>query len=118
MVIGATEETCDIPEFKHICNCEDSIKYWNWRARGLGGAPEDEFSSSCGEENLLCLPRDKYTGENILIHEFAHLIDMVGLRGTDPEFFNKLNQAYNHAKETGLWKNTYAISNVAEYWAE
>ncbi|SHE68250.1 alpha-glucosidase [Bacteroides luti] len=118
MVIGATEETCDIPEFKHICNCKDSIKYWNWRARGFGGTPEDEFSSSCGEENLLCLPRDKYTGENILIHEFAHLIDFVGLRGTDPEFFNKLNQTYNHAKETGLWKDTYAISNVEEYWAE
>ena len=90
--------SCDIPEFKHICNCEDSIKYWNWRARGFGGAPEDEFSSSCGEENLLCLPRDKYTGENILIHEFAHLIDFIGLRGTDPEFFNKLNQAYNHGE--------------------
>ena len=31
------EETCDLPEFAHICNCEDSIKYWNWRARGFGG---------------------------------------------------------------------------------
>lgn len=39
-----------------------------------------------GEENLLCLPRDKYTGENILIHEFAHLIDFIGLRGTDRNF--------------------------------
>ena len=43
MVIGKDEETCDLPEFAHICNCEDSIKYWNWRARGFGGAPEDEF---------------------------------------------------------------------------
>lgn len=33
MVIGKDEETCDLPEFAHICNCEDSIKYWNWRAR-------------------------------------------------------------------------------------
>ena len=69
MIIGKDEETCDLPEFAHICNCEDSIKYWNWRARGFGGAPEDEFSSSCGEENLLALPQDKYVGENILIHE-------------------------------------------------
>ncbi|MCS3156885.1 glycoside hydrolase family 97 protein [Phocaeicola dorei] len=37
MIIGKDEETCDLPEFAHICNCEDSIKYWNWRARGFGG---------------------------------------------------------------------------------
>lgn len=36
MIIGKDEETCDLPEFAHICNCEDSIKYWNWRARGFG----------------------------------------------------------------------------------
>ena len=84
MVIGKDEETCDLPEFAHICNCEDSIKYWNWRARGFGGAPEDELSSSCGEENLLALPQDKYVGENILIHEFAHLIHTVGIVGVNP----------------------------------
>ena len=44
MVIGKEEETCDLPEFAHICNCEDSIKYWNKRARGFGGAPEDTYS--------------------------------------------------------------------------
>ena len=86
MVIGKDEETCDLPEFAHICNCEDSIKYWNWRARGFGGAPEDEFSSSCGEENLLALPQDKYVGENILIHEFAHLIHTVGIVGSGARF--------------------------------
>lgn len=48
MVIGKDEDTCDLPEFAHICNSPDSIAYWNWRARGFGGAPEDEFSASCG----------------------------------------------------------------------
>ncbi len=80
MVIGKDEQTCDIPEFQHICTTDpDSIAFWNWRARGFGGAPEDELSSSCGEENLLALPGDKYEGENILIHEFAHLIHMLGI---------------------------------------
>lgn len=118
MVIGKDEETCDLPEFAHICNCEDSIKYWNWRARGFGGAPEDEFSSSCGEENLLALPQDKYAGENILIHEFAHLIHTVGIVGVEPGFNERLEALRQHAIRKGLWEKTYAVSNKEEYFAE
>lgn len=118
MVIGKDEETCDLPEFAHICNCEDSIKYWNWRARGFGGAPEDEFSSSCGEENLLALPQDKYVGENILIHEFAHLIHTVGIVGVEPDFNECLEALRQNAIRKGLWEKTYAVSNKEEYFAE
>ena len=118
MVIGKDEETCDLPEFAHICNCEDSIKYWNWRARGFGGAPEDELSSSCGEENLLALPQDKYVGENILIHEFAHLIHTVGIVGVEPGFNDRLETLRQNAIRKGLWKDTYAVSNKEEYFAE
>ena len=118
MVIGKDEETCDLPEFAHICNCEDSIKYWNWRARGFGGAPEDEFSSSCGEENLLALPQAKYVGENILIHEFAHLIHTVGIVGVEPDFNERLEALRQNAIRKGLWEKTYAVSNKEEYFAE
>lgn len=118
MIIGKDEETCDLPEFAHICNCEDSIKYWNWRARGFGGAPEDEFSSSCGEENLLALPQDKYVGENILIHEFAHLIHTVGIVGVEPDFNERLEALRQNAIRKGLWEKTYAVSNKEEYFAE
>lgn len=118
MIIGKDEETCDLPEFAHICNCEDSIEYWNWRARGFGGAPEDEFSSSCGEENLLALPQDKYVGENILIHEFAHLIHTVGIVGVEPDFNERLEALRQNAIRKGLWEKTYAVSNKEEYFAE
>ena len=118
MVIGKDEETCDLPEFAHICNCEDSIKYWNCRSRGFGGAPEDEFSSSCGEENLLALPQDKYVGENILIHEFAHLIHTVGIVGVEPDFNERLEALRQNAIRKGLWEKTYAVSNKEEYFAE
>lgn len=118
MIIGKDEETCDLPEYAHICNCEDSIKYWNWRARGFGGAPEDEFSASCGEENLLALPKDKYKGENILIHEFAHLIHTVGIVGVEPDFNERLEALRQNAIRKGLWEKTYAVSNKEEYFAE
>lgn len=119
LVIGKDEMTCDIPEYKHVCTDDpDSIAYINWRARGFGGAPEDDLSSGCGEENLLALPTDKYEGENILIHEFAHLIHQIGLNETDPSFQERLVALYNSAKEKGLWEGTYALSNPEEYFAE
>ncbi len=119
MVIGKDEQTCDIPEFQHICTTDpDSIAFWNWRARGFGGAPEDELSSSCGEENLLALPGDKYEGENILIHEFAHLIHMLGIAEIEPDFNDRLEALWLNAKKKGLWEDTYALSNKEEYFAE
>ena len=119
MVIGKDEQTCDIPEFQHICTTDpDSIAFWNWRARGFGGAPEDELSSSCGEENLLALPSDKYEGENILIHEFAHLIHMLGIAEIEPDFNDRLEALWLNAKKKGLWEDTYALSNKEEYFAE
>lgn len=118
MVIGKNEETCDLPEYAHLCNSPDSIAYWNRRARGFGGAPEDTYSSSCGEENLLALEKDKYIGENILIHEFAHLIHTIGIRGVEPGFDTRLENLRQNAMKKGLWKKTYALTNKEEYFAE
>lgn len=118
MVIGKDENTMDLPEFKHLASTPDSIAYWNWRARGFGGAPEDTLSSSCGEENLLALAKDKYLGENILVHEFSHLIQSIGINSVEPGFEQRLETVWNNAKKKGLWNNTYAISNKEEYFAE
>lgn len=119
MIIGKDECTCDIPEFHHVCTDDSAhIAYINWRARGFGGAPEDDLSSSCGEENLLALPGDKYEGENILIHEFAHLIHTIGIAGVEPDFDDRLTAVFNKAKAANLWDGTYALSNKEEYFAE
>lgn len=117
MIIGAKEETCDLPEYAWFCVGEKR-DYWNKRARGFGGSPEADFSASCGEENLLCLQGDRYEGENILIHEFAHIIHLVGIANVDSTFNNRLEMMYEKAKEKGLWKNTYAMENKEEYFAE
>lgn len=118
MIIGEHEEVCDLPEYAHICNTPENIAFWNKRARGFGGAPEDDFSASCGEENVLAFPGDKYVGENILIHEFAHLIHTIGIVGVEPDFNDRLEKCRQNAIAKGLWKDTYAISNKEEYFAE
>lgn len=118
MVLGRHEEVCDLPEYKHICNSPDSIAYWNKRARGFGGEPQGKYTASFGEENLLALPGDRYKGENIPLHEFAHIIHTVGILGVEPDFNKKLIACMEHAKRQGLWQNTYAMADFYEYFAE
>jgi hypothetical protein len=112
-VMAYTERTTDLPEHRNLKPKE----YWNWRARGLGASRATPVVS-CAEENLLGYRGDPYSAENILIHEFGHGIDSVGLRAVDPTFRTRLRQAFKDAQAKGLWKGTYASSNASEYWAE
>ena len=118
MIIGEDEGVCDLPEYAHICDVPENIDYWNGRARGFGGAPEDDYSASFGEENILCLKEDRYRGESILVHEFAHLIHTVGIVGINPDFDVELERLRQLAIREGLWENAYAIGNKEEYFAE
>ena len=118
MILGRNEQVCEMPEYKDFCNSGDSAAYWNKRARGFGGAPQGKFTASFGEENVLGLQRDKYRGESILVHEFSHLIHTIGICGVDPTFDIRLEKCMQDAKNKGLWKDTYAMSDKYEYFAE
>ena len=109
VVMAPTEMTTDVPEQRNMTPKD----YWDKRARGLGGRV-----TSCGEENLLNLPGDRYRKENILIHEFSHAIHQVGMRTVDPKFDARLRETYKNAMDKGIWKDTYAETNASEYWAE
>ncbi len=112
-VMAYNELTTQIPEHSDL---EPTI-YWDRRARGLGSTPARP-AVSCGEENLLNYQGDPYSTENILVHEFAHAIHQMGLNTVDPSFDDRLKVAFEAAVEKELWKDTYAITNKAEYWAE
>lgn len=112
-VMAATEYTTDLPEHARL----QTKLYWDRRARGLGATPRNPVVS-CGEENLLDHPGDPYPNENIFVHEFAHAIHGTGLNKTDPTFDGRLRESYRTAMDRKLWANTYAATNVAEYWAE
>lgn len=113
VVMASDEYTTDIPEHSDLKPKE----YWDRRARGLG-ATRRRPAVSCGEENLLSYPGDPYAAENILIHEFGHVIHEIGLRQIDPSFEKRLIDAYKSSIAKGLWTNTYAATNPNEYWAE
>lgn len=110
-VMAESEVTTDIPEHARL------DPYMNTRARGLGGWTGCPVTS-CAEENLLQYPTDRYRGESILVHEFAHTIHTLGLTALDSTFAERLGRAHAHAIVRGLFRDTYAASNVEEYWAE
>lgn len=110
-VMAASERTCDVPEHSDLAPRE----FWN--RRGLGPT-HARPSVSCGEENLLNCKGDPYHQENILVHEFAHAIHLIGLEKIDPTFDARLRKTYSAAIEAGKWEGTYAAENHSEYWAE
>ncbi len=119
VVMSHTEFTTDIPEhsLKHLGGSKKSAAWWNRRARGLGG-DEVMKTASCGEENLLCFSGDPYAKENILIHEFAHMIHLRGMKSIDKTFDQRLEKVFQSALAKGLWKGKYAATNSREYFAE
>jgi hypothetical protein len=109
VIIAAEEQVTDIPDYAGM----KPKAFWNERSRGFGGR-----ITSCGEENLLSLPTDRYEDESIFIHELAHAIDGRGLRKIEPDFKQRLKRLYDSAMAKGLYKHDYASTNTSEYWAE
>ena len=114
-IMSKDEQTCDVPEHAHLANDPDTD--WNWRARGLGGTLRLPMSS-CAEENIMHYRNDRYYNEDITIHEFAHTIHNVGIAPVFPDFNRELRACFDKARQEGKWHNTYAGSNLQEYWAE
>ena len=112
-VIGYTELRAEIPEYRHYGG-----GFLVNRARGAGGSLQfGRPAVSSSEENILHYPGGGGL-YNVLIHEFAHAIHLLGLPLIDPTFDNRLKSAYDAAIAKGLWYGTYAASDRREYWAE
>lgn len=114
-VMARYEGTTDIPE--HAFLASDTSINWDLRARGLGGDMELPLTT-CAEENLLCYQIDKYHAEDILIHEFAHAIHLIGISPIDSSFNNILQKYLDNAISAGKYERTYAKTDIYEYWAE
>ena len=131
-VLAADEMITDLPEMRDLKKpqlddqrltfCERKAylqiaamtdrQYWNTRARGLGG-----LYTIGATENLLGYPGATYFGENILVHEFSHAM-LTAIEQADPKLYKQVEAAYAHAQATGLWKGSYSINTLQEYWAE
>ena len=86
------------------------------RTRGYGG-----LRASCGEENLLTPDADpRYSGRDVLVHEFAHCLMDYGL---PPPLRDAIEACWAASvEEQGLWQRpdgtpAYAAVNPQEYFA-
>ena len=112
-IIGRDQVTTDLPEWQHdkgIPRPEYGGLTRDQRTRGMGG-----LITSCGEENLLRLEKDRYRGRDICIHEFSHCIRNHGVPREIRSLFTK---QYHQSREKGLWLKSYAGSNPDEFFAE
>ncbi|HEX5324635.1 MAG TPA: hypothetical protein VFW40_12670, partial [Capsulimonadaceae bacterium] len=112
-IIGKDQVPSDLPEFRDLKGkplAEYNGLTIDQRTRGMGG-----LHTSCGEENLLKLPNDRYKGRDILVHEFGHCIRNVGM---SPNVRDMFNEQYTKSLAKGLWVGSYAGSNHDEFFAE
>ncbi len=112
-IIGRDQVTTDLPEWrqdkgKPLAEYHGLTR--DQRTRGMGG-----LLTSCGEENLLKLEKDRYRGRDICVHEFAHNILGYGVPDAVRE---KVRQQYRRSLDHGLWAESYAGSNYDEFFAE
>jgi hypothetical protein len=115
-IIGKDQAVSDLPELRQYKG-----KPWSTengksltideRTRGVGG-----LHASCGEENLLKLPSDRYKDHrDICSHEFAHTLLAHGLT---ENVRARVRIQYEKSKSQGLWKTAYASTNYDEFFAE
>jgi hypothetical protein len=115
-VIGKNQQTSDLPYLRHrkgkpYESHGKSVESIDQRTRGVGG-----ILASCGEENLLKLPSDRYTDHrDICTHEFAHTVLGYGL---SPNVQEMVRRQFKKSTGAGLWKTAYASTNDDEFFAE
>lgn len=110
-IIGKSQVTSDLPDYRDLKGKPfDGKLTVDERTRGLGGR-----HTSCGEENLLKLPSDRYFGRDICSHEFAHcLMDY----GFDKAMRARIQGQWKASLAKGRWSGSYAASNPSEFFSE
>ncbi|KAJ1570111.1 Rsp5p-dependent ubiquitination, sorting of cargo proteins at the multivesicular body [Nowakowskiella sp. JEL0078] len=89
---------------------------------GTNGASGLFISIIPGTNNVAaCLVGEKsslFQDGGTTFHELGHATEIVGMDLIDLTFHSQIQKAYNQSLSSGLWANSYAKSQVAEYWAE
>jgi hypothetical protein len=116
-VIGVDEVLTDLPEYADLNEVRPDVD-WDYTVRSVGAGSLERPVSSVGEENLLCLSDDLYVGESIAIHSIAHGLRSLGIVYVDPAWQAELESTYDAALAAGLWTDTYAATDPAQYFAE
>jgi len=114
-VIGVDQRAVDLPEYRDL---PTSYPRTDWDAARAYGATPRRPLAAAPEENLLCSDRDTYPGQSVLVHELGHSVLDMAVLPADPGFEQRIEAAFLAARTLDVYRNTYAMTNVDEYWAE
>lgn len=114
-VIGVDQRAVDLPEYRDL---PTSYPDTDWDAARAYGATPRRPLAAAPEENLLCSAEDTYPGQSVLTHELGHSVLDMAVLPDDPDFADRLRAAFDVAKRMPVYRDTYAMTNADEYWAE
>lgn len=110
-VVSRSETVVSVPEYRGLKDIG---------ARG-GGATEYYNATTTDEANLMCAAEGGGYGswgpDKIMIHELAHSIHLA-IKYANPPLHRKIADTFAKPSVKALWVNTYANTNVNEYFAE
>lgn len=119
-VIAKSESYCDLPEAFDLRNKKTFDGRDFCKICGGGGVVGRPITAIC-EDNLLRTDKDPYFGkEDILTHEFAHTMHILGMSEADKKTVSTL---YKAAKKKGSFEKNrhaepaYMMANEEEFFA-
>ena len=126
---SAGQDLRDVPELQGLRRAENA-------AAGIG--PDPAFpAASLRDSAIVCRPPEQdplaTPPGDTLVHEVAHAVLDMGLAPLDPDFRDRLRDAYRAARDDGRWTidlppavaglfgeqpiDNYLMTNADEYWA-
>ncbi len=114
-IIGVDARAVDLPEYRDL---PSSYPDTDWDAARAYGATPRRPLAAAPEENLVCAIEDTYPGQSVLTHELGHSVLDMAVITNDAGFGNRVAKAYKSATSMDVYRNTYAMTNADEYWAE
>ncbi|PVD35562.1 hypothetical protein C0Q70_02525 [Pomacea canaliculata] len=125
-VFSSAEKIVVYPEYQYLADypacygrcdgsCSQTCTFDGRKYETLAGVGGDRALVS--EENVMCTATDPYYHrDNIVVHEFAHTLERIGLNANEKA---QVIQAYNNARSRSLWVlSSYAMTSHEEYFAE
>lgn len=120
VVIAKNENYCDLPETQDLKN-QSTFDGRSFCTICGAGANEIRPITAVCEDNLLKTKNDPYFGtEDILTHELAHTIHLMGMNSREKE---RLMSLYEEVKKKGKYElnkegtPTYMMANEEEFFA-
>lgn len=119
-IIAQNESYCDLPEARDLRGKKTFDGRDFCKICGGGGVVGRPITAIC-EDNLLKTKNDPYKGkEDILTHEFAHTMHLLGMNREDKKSVTKI---YQTALKNKLFRNNrygkpaYMMANEQEFFA-